>query len=113
MSESAIDLESQFPVLENLIYLNHAGVAPLPRCARDAALRFLDENLHSGALHYPRWVRTEQELKRKLCRLLNAESPDTIALLKNTSEALSVIAHGLDWKAGENVVLPADEFPSN
>lgn len=112
MSENSFDIQNQFPVSENLIYLNHAGVAPLPRCARDSALRFLDENMQSGALHYPRWLQTEQELKQKLRRLLNAES-DSIALLKNTSEALSVVAYGLDWKAGDNIVLPADEFPSN
>ncbi|HEX5057177.1 MAG TPA: aminotransferase class V-fold PLP-dependent enzyme [Gammaproteobacteria bacterium] len=112
MAEST-DIPSQFPVLENLIYLNHAGVGPLPRRSRDVAARFLDENLNYGALYYPQWLRTEQELKRKLCSLLNAESPDSIALLKNTSEALSVIAHGLDWKAGDNIVFSADEFPSN
>lgn len=113
MPESPVDLASQFPVTENLIYLNHAGVAPLPRCARDAAVRFLDENMQSGALNYPRWLQTEQALKQKLRRLLNAASTDSIALLKNTSEALSVIAYGLAWKAGDNIVLPADEFPSN
>ncbi len=113
MPESAIDLRDQFPVSENLIYLNHAGVAPLPRRARDAAVSFVDENMHSGALDYPRWIRTEQELKQKLCALLNAGSPDSIALLKNTSEALSVIAYGLNWNTGDNIVLASDEFPSN
>jgi cysteine desulfurase / selenocysteine lyase len=113
MSESPFDLENQFPVTESLIYLNHAGVAPLPRRAHDAAVRFLDENVHTGALHYPRWMQTERELKQKLRRLLNADSSDSIALLKNTSEALSVVAYGLDWQAGDNIVLPADEFPSN
>jgi selenocysteine lyase/cysteine desulfurase len=113
MSKPTIDLQKQFPVTENLIYLNHAGVAPLPRCARDAAVRFVDETMHTGAVNYPRWMQTEQELKQKLRTLLNAESPDSIALLKNTSEALSVIAYGLDWKAGDNIVLAGDEFPSN
>lgn len=108
-----INIQNQFPVSENLIYLNHAGVAPLPRCARDAAARFLDESMQSGAFHYPHWLQTEQALKQKLRRLLNAASTDSIALLKNTSEALSVVAYGLDWKAGDNIVLPADEFPSN
>lgn len=109
----APDIKSQFPILETLIYLNHAGVAPLPRCARDAAVRFADENMRSGALNYPQWMQVERELKQKLCGLLNVKSPDSIALLKNTSEALSIVAYGLDWKSGDNVVLPADEFPSN
>src|SRR5688572_15874192 len=109
----SIDIENQFPVTESLIYLNHAGVAPLPRCARDAAVNFADENMRSGALNYPQWMQVERELKLKLCTLLNAASSDSIALLKNTSEALSIIAYGLDWKAGDNVVLAGEEFPSN
>src|SRR5688572_8022212 len=109
----SIDTQNQFPVSENLIYLNHAGVAPLPRCARDAAVSFADENMRTGAVNYPQWMQTELELKQKLCTLLNAESSDSIALLKNTSEVLSVIAYGLNWKSGDNIVLANDEFPSN
>ncbi|HEY3487158.1 MAG TPA: aminotransferase class V-fold PLP-dependent enzyme [Gammaproteobacteria bacterium] len=106
-------IANQFPLSDDLIYLNHAGVAPWPRCARNAAVRFADENMDNGALHYPRWLQTEQALKQQLCKLLNAESSDSIALLKNTSEALSIIAYGLNWKHGDNIVLASDEFPSN
>jgi selenocysteine lyase/cysteine desulfurase len=45
--------------------------------------------------------------------LLNAESADEIALLKNTSEGLSLIAYGLDWQGGDNIVSTSQEFPSN
>jgi selenocysteine lyase/cysteine desulfurase len=45
--------------------------------------------------------------------LINAPSDQDIALLKSTSEGLSVIAHGLDWSPGENIVSIAQEFPSN
>jgi cysteine desulfurase/selenocysteine lyase len=106
-------IQTQFPHAANLIYLNHAAVAPWPQCAHDALLRFADENVTVGALHYPRWLQTERELRAMLCRLINAESADCIALLKNTSEALSVIAYGLDWKPGDNIVLSSHEFPSN
>ena len=33
--------------------------------------------------------------------------------MKNTTEGICLVAAGLDWQAGQNVVLPADEFPSN
>jgi selenocysteine lyase/cysteine desulfurase len=48
-----------------------------------------------------------------MARLINAPSPDDIALLKSTSEGLSIVAHGLDWQRGENIVSIAQEFPSN
>lgn len=45
--------------------------------------------------------------------MINAPSINDIALIKNTSEGLSIIAHGLDWRAGDNIVTSNQEFPSN
>lgn len=106
-------MDPQFPHVENLIYLNHAGMGPWPQCAYEAVERFAAENLVRGAQHYPEWQRVETELRERLRWLINAKSTDGIALLKNTSEALSVIAYGLDWQPGDNVVLAKQEFPSN
>lgn len=103
----------QFPVIDHQIYLNHAGVAPWPRCAAEAASAFAEENMHHGAADYPRWLETEQELRERCARLINAPSADDIALVKNTSEGLSMVAHGLNWKSGDNVVGIRQEFPSN
>lgn len=106
-------MNSQFPHAENLIYLNHAAVGPWPQRTYDAVERFARENLVQGARNYPQWLQTENELRERLRWLINAKSTEGIALLKNTSEALSVIAYGLDWQPGDNVVLASQEFPSN
>jgi cysteine desulfurase / selenocysteine lyase len=104
---------SEFPVLSRSIYLNHAAVAPWPRCAAETVARFAQENAESGAAAYPRWLRTESEIRNQLAMLVGAPSSDDIALLKNTSEALSFVARGFPWHPGDNVVIPAEEFPSN
>ena len=106
-------MSNPFPVTESLIHLNHAAVGPWPRVTADVVRSFADENLHSGSLHYPRWMHTEQDLRERFARLINAASADEIALVKNTSEGLSFIAYGLDWKPGDNVVGIHQEFPSN
>ncbi|MFA7094916.1 MAG: aminotransferase class V-fold PLP-dependent enzyme [Gammaproteobacteria bacterium] len=103
----------EFPQDPGLIYLNHAAVAPWPARTAEAVRRFAEENLRVGALHYARWLETEQNLRESLRALLNAASADDIALLKNTSEALSVVAHGLDWRPGDVVITARQEFPSN
>ena len=103
----------EFPLDNSIVYLNHAAVAPWPQRTADAIKQFTDENLHQGARYYPRWMKTESALRIQLVSLLNAASVDDIALVKNTSEALSMVAHGLDWQAGDNVVFPDVEFPSN
>jgi cysteine desulfurase/selenocysteine lyase len=105
--------ESEFLLDPDLIYLNHAAVAPWPRRTVEAVKAFADENGVHGSSDYPGWMHTESLLREQLCRLINARSVDEIALLKNTSEALSVVAWGLPWKTGDNVVISNQEFPSN
>ncbi len=111
--QGTIDLAGEFPLDPGLCYLNHAGVSPWPRRAQEAAVRFASENVRLGSERYPQWLVTEQRLRERLARLIGADSPDDIALAKNTSEALSTIAFGLDWEAGDNIVGIAQEFPSN
>jgi len=107
------DYHQEFPHLDQLIYLNHAAVAPWPRCVTTAVSEFAEQNTLIGAQHYPRWMGVETKLRQRLARLINAPSSEDIALLKNTSEALSVVAYGIDWQAGDNIVTSDQEFPSN
>lgn len=103
----------EFPQQADLIYLNHAAVSPWPARTRQAVATFAEENVVQGAQLYPVWLKTEGELRSRLQRIINAPGSTDISLLKNTSEALSVIAYGIDWQAGDNVVISNHEFPSN
>lgn len=105
--------ENEFPLDPQICYLNHAAVAPWPKRTSDAVSQFALENNTLGATHYPRWMSKEFELRQQLKALINAPSTDDIALQKNTSEGLSVIAYGLPWKEGDEVLITNQEFPSN
>ena len=105
--------DQEFPQDPSIAYLNHAAVAPWPRRATEAVEAFARENLHQGALAYPRWLEVEDRLREQLRELIGAGASEDIALLKNTSEGLSVIASGLDWQPGDRVVISDQEFPSN
>ncbi len=113
MIDIEITARLEFPLASELIYLNHAAVAPIPRRAADALHRFVEEYATRGAQLYAKWLETETTLRGQLARLINAPSVDDIGLLKNTSEALSVVAHGFPWRPGDNVVTSNEEFPSN
>lgn len=112
-TSSLNNLLNEFPVVHNCVYLNHAAVGPWPIRSRDAVTRFAVENASFGARHYPQWLRTEQQLREQLKELIKAPSINDIALLKNTSEALSFVAFGLPWHDGDNIVTSDEEFPSN
>ncbi len=106
-------LNDEFPQIDGLRYLNHAAVSPWPRRASDAVTSFAQQNITIGARDYPQWLAVETRLRNRLARLLNAPTPADIALVKNTSEALSFVAFGLEWKPGDQVVISDEEFPSN
>ena len=103
----------EFFLEPGLCYLNHAAVSPWPRCTGGAVKRFADENMHQGASAYPEWNLVEKRLRERLKTLINAPASADIALLKNTSEALSTVAYGLCWGAGDNIVGIHADFPSN
>jgi cysteine desulfurase / selenocysteine lyase len=108
-----VDPIAEFDLDPDLIYLNHAATAPWPRRTCEAVRAFAAACGRRGAADYPQWLAVEAELRERLARLINAPSAADIALLKNTSEGLSVVAHGLAWQAGDNLVSCAHEFPSN
>ncbi|HEY1026053.1 MAG TPA: aminotransferase class V-fold PLP-dependent enzyme [Pseudomonas sp.] len=103
----------EFPQENGLRYLNHAAVAPWPKRSAEAVRRFSEVNVTSGARDYSDWLKLERRLRERLVRLMNAPGTGDIALVKNTSEALSFVAFGLDWRPGDQVVISDEEFPSN
>lgn len=103
----------EFEQAPGLYYLNHAAIAPWPRRTAEAVARFAQDNVRLGAHEYPAWLATERRLRERLARLLNAPTIGDIALVGNTSQALSLVAFGLDWRPGDQVVISDEEFPSN
>ena len=116
IANSSTDLwrryEDQFPVRRNLVYLNHASVAPLCRPAAEAMQKLAADALEFGSLHYDRWLAAYEGLRVAAARLIGAHRNE-IAIVKNTSEGISTVATGLDWRSGDKVVAFREEFPSN
>ncbi len=102
----------EFPVTAELIYLNHAAVAPLCRRSADAMKRLAEDACTHGSLHYDKWMQTYDALRISAAQLINA-SHDEIAIVKNTSEGIATIAVGLEWKRGDRVIAFREEFPAN
>jgi selenocysteine lyase/cysteine desulfurase len=65
-----------------------------------------------GSIHYETWMKAYARLRTAAANLINAE-PGEIAIVKNTSEGISIFANGLKWKTGDIVVAFHEEFPSN
>jgi cysteine desulfurase/selenocysteine lyase len=102
----------QFPVTEDLVYLNHAAVSPLCRPAAEAMMHLADDAMRFGSLHYDQWLAAYEGTRTAAAQLIGAHR-DEIALVKNTSEGLATVALGVDWHPGDRIVGFMEEFPAN
>ena len=105
-------IRSLFPVTEKYIYLNHAAVSPLSTRVREAMNRLIDDVTLNGSANYAEWLDAYERARASAARLVNAH-PSEIAFMRNTSEAISAVANGLAWRAGDNIVTNNVEFPAN
>jgi selenocysteine lyase/cysteine desulfurase len=100
-----------FPLAERYIHMNHAGVSPMSQRAGAAVEQVVDASMNRP--YRDHWAQDEADRVRGLvARLINASS-DSIALTRSTAHGVSLLAQGLDWKAGDNVVGATGEYPAN
>ncbi len=102
----------EFPITEHLTHFNHAGVSPVARRTAEAATRFINEATVIDAATQRRWEARTEAIRAGFARLVGARA-DEIAFVKNTSEGLSLVAAGLEWRADDNVIAVEGEYPSN
>jgi selenocysteine lyase/cysteine desulfurase len=102
----------EMPVTGRWAYLDHAAVAPLTARARQALLDWADDTTANGVVPWSAWQRQVEDTRRRAASLLHADPPD-VAFIKNTSEGVGIVAEGLRWNSGDNVVTAQDEYPAN
>lgn len=101
----------EFPVAENEVFLANAAVCTLPRKVATAMCEYvMNATQGDQELRFP--LRIMAEIRELSANLLDCNKKD-IALVAPTSVGLSLIANGIDWKPGDNVVYAPDDYPSN
>ena len=106
------NLRNEFPVCRRWTFLDHAAVAPLTERACQVLIEWAREMAENGVVDESRRRRRVEAVRQQFGRLLNADPLD-VAFVKNTSEGIGFVAEGLPWQSGDNVVLAAEEYPSN
>jgi selenocysteine lyase/cysteine desulfurase len=105
-------LRSAFSLEPGLVYLNHAAVGVLPNATRDALGAFVADHARRGVLGILSVESHLGQFRERVGRFIGAAG-DEIAFLRNTSDGANVVARGLDWSPGDEIVLCANEFGSN
>jgi selenocysteine lyase/cysteine desulfurase len=112
LRDKFLEIRKAFPITKKIGYFNHAGVSPFSTTVAAALARHVLEQTMYGGTVEPRWTKRVEEARRQAARLINAE-PEETAFVDNTTQGLNYFARGIDWRKGDNVVLPRIEFPAN
>ncbi|MEQ8208499.1 MAG: aminotransferase class V-fold PLP-dependent enzyme [Lacipirellulaceae bacterium] len=105
-------LRDQMPVTEKWAYMDHAAVSPLPRPTSEAIGKWLQQATEEGDTVWLDWSAQVQQARKEAAKLINAKTEE-IALITSTTAGINIVAEGLDWNPGDNLVTLDDEFPSN
>ena len=111
MPLTAKEMRALFPIAARYAYLDHAAIAPLATPVRSTMEVFL-ARMTEEPFELAHWQRLLGQVRGRVAELLSV-GPESIAFTKNTTTGLGLVAAGLDWDAGDNIVSVDREFPSN
>jgi cysteine desulfurase / selenocysteine lyase len=101
-----------FPVTSKWAFLDHAAVAPLTDVCANALAEWAHDKAANGIASYHPWANRVEETRRRAARLLNSDPLD-ICFVGSTTHGIGIVAEGFPWQPGDNVVIAAEEYPSN
>lgn len=95
-----------------MAYFDHAALAPMPAVTAQRICDFANQSAEVGNIHWLEWLGEAEQARAAAAEMIGA-SNDEITFTPNTTFGVNLVAEGLDWREGDNVVTLADEFPTN
>lgn len=108
LDEDALATEL-YPRLDGAAFMDHAAVARIPEPVRRA---IVDMAGRMAAPVFPDSLALADRVREKVAALIGGAAAG-VALTRSTSHGLSIVARGLEWRPGDNVVSVRGEYPSN
>lgn len=109
---SIAEARTLFPGTEDRVYLNASVTGLLSTRVRDAIAGYVEGKVMGTASKVDMHA-TVERARTRFARLVGGV-PDEVAIVKNVSEGLNLLAASLPWKGGDNVVICQDlEHPNN
>lgn len=109
---TAVDWREEFWDFENRIYLDCANQGPFPKQTIRAVEQALNLKKYPERITNQLYLELPQQTRTLLAELIGAR-PGEIALTTGASDGVNAVARGLAWQPGDEVLLPAGEFPAN
>ena len=111
-------IRNDFPILDkNVIYLDSAASSLTPEQVVLKEMEFYREyraNVERGVHRWSQQASLEyEEAHEEAARFINAPGPENVAMLRNTTEGINLVANSLDWKKEDKIVTTVIEHHSN
>lgn len=108
------DIRRLTPATENYAYFQTSGFSPKPEPVIDEVVRLIRYVSQGPAVpEIAEKMNTIFEAARtKVAQSLNAQA-DEIVLGENATIGINIIANGINWQPGDNVILSTHEHPGN
>lgn len=106
-----LEARALFPICDEHIHFNHAGVAPMSVRVR-AAVDHVTQVMSEEGFSVDDYTADLDQLRSSLATLVGV-APDQVSITRGTAHGISLLARGLDWKEGDNVVGARLEYPAN
>jgi cysteine desulfurase / selenocysteine lyase len=106
------DYRQEFADFEGVAYLNIANQGPLPLVSARAAQAAIETKKLPYKITDNLYFDMPDRIRKNLARLIGAE-PDEVAITSGASSGLSIVAAGIDWQPGDEVLVARGEFPAH
>jgi selenocysteine lyase/cysteine desulfurase len=106
-------VREQFLMPPGLAVLNAANLCPSPAPVLEAMYRSTKDMDGDPSFDNRRKMSAGKEETRRLVARFLRVTPEEIVLTRNTSEGNNLVSSGLDLKTGDEVLICADNHPSN
>jgi len=112
MSDERADLDRYhrlFSRLGDIAFFDHAAASPIPELVRAAMAGAVDAMASADRTDA---LALADELRQKIAALINVEAPG-VAITRSTAHGISLLASGLRWREGDNVVVAQGDYPAS
>jgi len=99
-------VRSQFNIVDGMTFMNNGTEGPVPRAVTEVNERVFREIAEDPSNNYRR--EEVDKVRVRIAEFVGA-TPEEIAVTRSTTEGMNIFTHGLDWKAGDEVVYGTHE----
>lgn len=104
-------VRDQFPALRHWTFLNTATFGQMPIAAVEAMNQHFAHRDELACADFLEWFDDADGIRGLVAKLIYA-APEDIAFIPNAANGLSLLLERLDWRAQDEVLTLAGEFPN-